>query len=129
MQKIPQQKQGDFSTTDLNVMLRSLFLLRDFDFPASGSNSFRNLPTLYLVYISEGEKLHPVERLCPAGALMDSSSVGNLPVVSPQRFLIGAVRYGLLTLALPSSYTKISKKSSVLENFVLTGSVRGENQA
>ena len=59
---------------------------------------------------------------------MDSSSVGNLPVVSPQRFLIGAVRYGLLTLALTSSYTISSKKSSVLENFVLTGSVRGENR-
>ena len=55
---------------------------------------------------------------------MDSSSVGNLPVVSPQRFLIGAVRYGLLTLALTSSYTINAKKSSVLENFVLTGSVR-----
>ena len=55
---------------------------------------------------------------------MDSSSVGILPVVSPQRFLIGAVRYGLLTLALTSSYTINSKKSSVLENFVLTGSVR-----
>ena len=94
--------------------------------PASGSNSLRNLPTLYLVYISEGEKLHPVERLCPAGALMDSSSVGNLPVVSPQRFLIGAVRYGLLTLALTSSYTINAKKSSVLENFVLTGSVRAK---
>ena len=88
----------------------------------------RNLPTLYLVYISEGEKLHPVERLCPAGALMDSSSVGNIPVVSPQRFLIGAVRYGLLTLALTSSYTINTKKSSVLENFVLTGSVRDENR-
>ena len=87
------------------------------------------MPTLYLVYISEGEKLHPVERLCPAGALMDSSSVGILPVVSPQRFLIGAVRYGLLTLALASSYTKTGEKSSVLENFVLTGSVRGENGA
>ena len=86
----------------------------------------RNLPTLYLVYISEGEKLHPVERLCPAGALMDSSSVGILPVVSPQRFLIGAVRYGLLTLALTSSYTINAKKSSVLENFVLTGSVRAK---
>ena len=59
---------------------------------------------------------------------MDSSSVGILPVVSPQRFLIGAVRYGLLTLALPSSYTINSKKSSVLENFVLTGSVRDENR-
>ena len=59
---------------------------------------------------------------------MDSSSVGNLPVVSPQRFLIGAVRYGLLTLALTSSYTISTKKSSVLENFVLTGSVRDENQ-
>ena len=55
---------------------------------------------------------------------MDSSSVGILPVVSPQRFLIGAVRYGLLTLALTSSYTINAKKSSVLENFVLTGSVR-----
>ena len=55
---------------------------------------------------------------------MDSSSVGNIPVVSPQRFLIGAVRYGLLTLALTSSYTINAKKSSVLENFVLTGSVR-----
>ena len=57
---------------------------------------------------------------------MDSSSVGNLLVVSPQRFLIGAVRYGLLTLALASSYTKTGKKSSVLENFVLTGSVRAK---
>ena len=57
---------------------------------------------------------------------MDSSSVGILPVVSPQRFLIGAVRYGLLTLALPSSYTINSKKSSVLENFVLTSSVRAK---
>ena len=57
---------------------------------------------------------------------MDSSSVGNLPVVSPQRFLIGAVRYGLLTLALALSYTINGKKSSVLENFVLTGSVRAK---
>ena len=57
---------------------------------------------------------------------MDSSSVGNLLVVSPQRFLIGAVRYGLLTLALTSSYTINAKKSSVLENFVLTGSVRAK---
>ena len=54
---------------------------------------------------------------------MDSSSVGNLMVVSPQRFLIGAVRYGLLTLALASSYTIFLEKSSVLENFVLTRSV------
>ena len=57
---------------------------------------------------------------------MDSSSVGNIPVVSPQRFLIGAVRYGLLTLALTSSYTINTKKSSVLENFVLIGSVRAK---
>ncbi len=82
--------------------------------------------SLFSLYISEGERLHPVERLCPAGALMDSSSVGILPVVSPQRFLIGAVRYGLLTLALTSSYTINGKKSSVLENFVLTGSVRAK---
>ena len=54
---------------------------------------------------------------------MDSSSVGNLLVISPQRFLIGAVRYGLLTLALASSYTIFTEKSSVYENFVLTGSV------
>ena len=57
---------------------------------------------------------------------MDSSSVGNLPVVSPQRFLIGAVRYGLLTLALASSYTIFLEKSSVLENFVLTRSVNAK---
>ena len=57
---------------------------------------------------------------------MDSSSVGNLPVVSPQRFLIGAVRYGLLTLALTSSYTIFLEKSSVLENFVLTRSVNAK---
>ena len=57
---------------------------------------------------------------------MDSSSVGNLPVVSPQRFLIGAVRYGLLTLALTSSYTIFLEKSSVLENFVFTRSVNAK---
>ena len=54
---------------------------------------------------------------------MDSSSVGNSQVLSPQRFLIGAVRYGLLTLALASSYTIFTEKSSVYKNFVLTGSV------
>ena len=54
---------------------------------------------------------------------MDSSSVGNLMVISPQRFLIGAVRCGLLTLALPSSYMINERKSSVLENFVLTASL------
>ena len=54
---------------------------------------------------------------------MDSSSVGNLLVISPQRFLIGAVRYGLLTLALASSYTIFTEKSSVYKNFVLTRSV------
>ena len=54
---------------------------------------------------------------------MDSSSVGNLLVISPQRFLIGAVRYGLLTLALATSYTIKAKESSVYKNFVLTGSV------
>ena len=57
---------------------------------------------------------------------MDSSSVGNLLVISPQRFLIGAVRYGLLTLALTSSYTIFPEKSSVLENFVLTRSVNAK---
>ena len=57
---------------------------------------------------------------------MDSSSVGNLMVVSPQRFLIGAVRYGLLTLALASSYTIFLEKSSVLKNFVLTRSVNAK---
>ena len=57
---------------------------------------------------------------------MDSSSVGNLQVLSPQRFLIGAVRYGLLTFALTSSYTICFEKSSVCENFVLARSVNAK---
>ena len=47
---------------------------------------YETFPVTIQFYISEARKLHPVERLCPAGALMDSSSVGNLQVLSPQRF-------------------------------------------